>query len=351
MDEKLIVSIIINNYNYDRFLKEAIDSALNQTYPHTEVIVVDDGSTDKSREIIAEYEDRIVPILQPNGKQAAAFNSGFANSKGDIIIFLDSDDYLLSHAVERIVSVWKPTLSKVHYRLEVVDTDRAAFGYSFPQGTAPLSTGEVWKNLLDVGGYVRVPTSGNALNRNALLPLFPIADRYKLTADDYLSILVPFYGDVGAIEEPIGAYRIHGNNQWALATVTSERFQRFIQHDLVVYQLLLAKAKELNYELPKDFELRSFGRFHVRLISLRLSPDEHPIDRDRVIDLVWSGIRSIWQYSNLSWLKKVIHTLWLIWVAFMPLPAIKPAITWFYTPHFRPKAIEWAINQVRSFAS
>lgn len=286
MIEKPLVSIIINNYNYDRFLAEAIDSALNQTYPHVEVIVVDDGSTDNSREIIARYGDRIISILQPNGKQAAAFNSGFAKSKGDIIIFLDSDDYLFSQAVERIVAVWKPTLSKVHYRLEVVNADNQSLNYTFPQGTAPLSTGEIWKTLLDIGGYVRVPTSGNALNRKALLPLFPIADEYKLTADDYLSVLVPFSGEVGAIDEPLGAYRIHDSNQWALATVTGDRFHRFIQHDLVVYQLLLAKAKELNYELPQDFEMRTFGRFHVRLISLRLAPHKHPIARDRVFFLV-----------------------------------------------------------------
>lgn len=351
MKLNMFVSIIINNYNYDRFLAQAIDSALNQTYPHTEVIVVDDGSTDKSREIIAGYGDRIIAILQPNGKQAAAFNSGFAKSKGDIIIFLDSDDYLLPHAVERIISVWKPTFSKVHYRLDVVDTDRVPLGYTFPQGTAPLSTGEVWKTLLDVGGYIRVPTSGNALNRNALIPLFPIADEYKLTADDYLSVLVPFNGEVRAVEEPLGAYRIHDSNQWALATVTGDRFHRFIQHDLVVYQLLLAKAKELNYDLPQDFELRSFGRFHVRLISLRLAPDRHPLDRDRILDLVKSGIRSIWQYSNLNWQKRSIHSLWLIWVGFMPIPLIKPAITWFYTPHFRPKAIDWVITQVRAFTN
>ncbi len=60
------VSIIINNYNYGRFLKEAIDSALNQTYSNTEVIVVDDGSTDNSHEIIAEYGKQIIPILKEN---------------------------------------------------------------------------------------------------------------------------------------------------------------------------------------------------------------------------------------------------------------------------------------------
>lgn len=66
-DKKLpLVSIIINNYNYGRFLREAIDSALNQTYPHVEVIVVDDGSTDGSQEIITSYGDRVIPVLKEN---------------------------------------------------------------------------------------------------------------------------------------------------------------------------------------------------------------------------------------------------------------------------------------------
>jgi len=140
MQFQLFISIIINNYNYDRFLPQAINSAINQTYPHTEIIVVDDGSTDNSRDIIAGYGDsvarprnRIIPIFQANGKQAAAFNSGFAKSQGDIIIFLDSDDYLFPHAVAQIVSVWKPELSKVHYRLTVVDNIGKSLGYSCPQ--------------------------------------------------------------------------------------------------------------------------------------------------------------------------------------------------------------------------
>ena len=85
MESKPIVSIIINNYNYDRFLAEAIDSALNQTYPHVEIIVVDDGSTDNSRNIIADYGNRIVPVLKSNGGQACSFNEGFKASQGEII--------------------------------------------------------------------------------------------------------------------------------------------------------------------------------------------------------------------------------------------------------------------------
>src|SRR5713226_5859186 len=92
-------SIIVNNYNYGRFLKDAIDSALHQSYPGVEVIVVDDGSTDHSREIIASYGDRIIPVLKENGGQASAFNAGFSQSRGKVIFFLDSDDAMLHTAV------------------------------------------------------------------------------------------------------------------------------------------------------------------------------------------------------------------------------------------------------------
>ncbi len=101
------VSILINNYNYGRFLPCAIDSVLGQTYGNIEVIVVDDGSTDNSREVIRRYGDRIIPVLKANGGQASAFNAGFRNSHGEIICFLDSDDFYLPAKVERMVNLFQ----------------------------------------------------------------------------------------------------------------------------------------------------------------------------------------------------------------------------------------------------
>ncbi len=98
-----LVSIIINNYNYARYLPHAIDSALDQTFSPIEVIVVDDGSNDDSEEVIREYGDLITAIFKPNGGQASAFNVGLRHSEGDYVIFLDADDILLPHIVESIV--------------------------------------------------------------------------------------------------------------------------------------------------------------------------------------------------------------------------------------------------------
>ena len=88
------ISVVIPNFNYASFVGAAIDSALNLDWPAVEVIVVDDGSTDSSRDVLAGYGGRIVTILQANAGQLVACNKGFAASRGDIVIFLDSDDLL-----------------------------------------------------------------------------------------------------------------------------------------------------------------------------------------------------------------------------------------------------------------
>jgi glycosyltransferase involved in cell wall biosynthesis len=336
----VLVSIIINNYNYDRFLVQAIDSALSQTYSQIEVIVVDDGSTDRSREMIESYGDRIIPIFQANGKQGAAFNSGYAASTGDIILFLDSDDYLYHQAVELVVSAWQPTFAKLHYRLEVVNAEGTPLGTAAPPYSHSLAHGELWRTLLEEGTYTGVSTSGNAISRHVLAQIMPIPNDYRTTADDYLSNLVPFYGEVGAIQQPLAAYRIHTTNQWALTTVSGDRFHRFVHHDLQSRNLLAQKADELGLTLPPDFDHRFHGQLWSRMASLRLDPVDHPIPADRPLPLIYWGMRSLWKYSQFSQNKKLAYSLWFIWVGLLPLPLAKMAITWLFLPYQRPKFLK-----------
>jgi len=89
------VSVIIPCYNQARFLAEAIQSALDQDYPNKEVIVVNDGSPDNTREVAAAFGDRIIYIEQPNNGAAGARNAGIRASKGEYIAFLDADDVCL----------------------------------------------------------------------------------------------------------------------------------------------------------------------------------------------------------------------------------------------------------------
>ena len=108
--ERLRASVIINNYNYARFLRAAIDSALSQTYQNCEVVVVDDGSTDNSRDVIESYDRRVKAVYKCNGGQGSALNAGFEASSGDLIIFLDADDVLLPCAVETVAAQMRPGL-------------------------------------------------------------------------------------------------------------------------------------------------------------------------------------------------------------------------------------------------
>jgi glycosyltransferase involved in cell wall biosynthesis len=95
------VSIIIPCYNGERLVAEAIESALGQTYPHTEVIVIDDGSTDCSLDVIESYRDRIRYETGPNRGACAARNHGIGLATGEVIQFLDADDVLYPHKIAR----------------------------------------------------------------------------------------------------------------------------------------------------------------------------------------------------------------------------------------------------------
>ncbi len=95
------VSVIIPNYNYGRFLREAIDSALNQTVRPHEVIVVDDGSTDQSGEILESYGAQIITVRQQNQGVGAARNKGAEIATGEYLAFLDADDYWAPRKLEK----------------------------------------------------------------------------------------------------------------------------------------------------------------------------------------------------------------------------------------------------------
>lgn len=99
MSEKSLVSIIIPCYNAEAYIKEAIDSALDQTYSPVEVIVIDDGSTDDSLEIIRSFDERITWRTGENKGVSAARNKGLELASGDFVKFLDADDLLPAYAI------------------------------------------------------------------------------------------------------------------------------------------------------------------------------------------------------------------------------------------------------------
>jgi glycosyltransferase involved in cell wall biosynthesis len=108
-----LVSVIIPAYNRAHTVSETIDSVLQQTYPMVEVIVVDDGSTDGTQEILRGYGTRIRATRQENAGQMAARNCGIRAARGEIITFLDSDDVWLPQCLERHIQVLRKAPAEV----------------------------------------------------------------------------------------------------------------------------------------------------------------------------------------------------------------------------------------------
>lgn len=153
------VSIIIPAYNRARSVRKAIESALQQTRPALEVIVVDDGSTDATPEILTQFDDRIRVLRQNNRGTAAARNAGIAAARGDYLLFLDSDDILLPTSVELQLARFEaePSLGLVYSDAEFFD----AAGHLVRVANDGLE-GRVARDLLLLDGLV-ISASGSGI--------------------------------------------------------------------------------------------------------------------------------------------------------------------------------------------
>jgi glycosyltransferase involved in cell wall biosynthesis len=318
-----LVSIIIDNFNYARFLRATIDSALAQTYAPVEVIVVDDGSTDNSRDVISSYGDRLSAIFKTNGGHASAFNAGFRASRGSIVMFLVADDLLLPNAVEEVVRAWRPGTAKAQFVLAHVDADGRSLGGVVPYSPAQMPEGDIRALILDAGGYVGVPTSGNAFARSVLDRLLPLPEPiWRQAADTSLEIIAPFLGDVVSIRKTLGCYRIHESNHGMLTGDLDARKLRVkIIIDLQREWALREFARESGLTVQRNWAARDPAHLKYRLASLRVDPTRHPLLDDRPMPLMVAGIRSTWRNRGYNLRGKLFHTIWFPLAALLPQAA------------------------------
>jgi hypothetical protein len=209
-----LLSVIITSHDYERYVGDAIAGALEQDGA-TEVIVVDDGSTDGSRGVIESFGERVRAIFQPNAGQAAAQNAGYAASRGDAVLFLDADDVLLGGAAAHILAALEdPAAAKVHWSMPIIGPDGERTGeIQDPE----LAEGDLRRHFFEEGPLSDAtmpnpPSSGNAYPRWFLDEVLPIPESvYFRAPDEYLFGLAPGYGTIVRID-PQSLYRVHGAN-------------------------------------------------------------------------------------------------------------------------------------------
>jgi glycosyltransferase involved in cell wall biosynthesis len=324
-----LVSIVINNYNYGRFLADAIESALRQNYAHIEVIVVDDGSTDHSREVIAKYGDRIIPVFKENGGQASAFFAGFQKSQGQIIMFLDADDMLLPHTVGAVAAAFEtaPGLSKVQFRLEIVAAAGHPTGGYTPPKKIPMLSGDLRRHtLLFPDDICSPPTSGNAFAASTLERIFPIPETHisRTGADLYLINLAPLFGLVVSLPAVGGRYRVHGQNHDYTGRLDMDSVRRTIRRTAINHQFIVHHAQQLGlHNVSSADDILSVTYLANRMASLKIDPARHPLEGDTRIRLAWLGIKESSRRFDLPPHTRMLFMTWFIVAAVGPARMMK----------------------------
>jgi glycosyltransferase involved in cell wall biosynthesis len=210
------VSIVINNFNYDKFIAQAIRSALHQTLRATEVIVVDDGSTDNSRKIIESFGQDVKPVWKQNGGQASAFNAGFSASSGDVICLLDADDIFKPEKLEVVVDTFErnPPAQWLFHPLELFNSDPQK---SWPDLRGPIvMTGERdFRSAIQAGRlhFLAPATSGCCFRRELLAQILPMPTASGIAmCDNFLKFAAMALGSGFYMGRSLALQRIHGNN-------------------------------------------------------------------------------------------------------------------------------------------
>jgi glycosyltransferase involved in cell wall biosynthesis len=275
-----LVTVLLCNYNYGQFIAEAIESVLNQSYSKFEFLIVDDGSTDISREVIATYDDpRIRVILQENGGQAAAFNAGFALASGEIVAFLDSDDWWKQGKLETIVR-WHHFLEG-DYALLQHGLDVWEDGNTRPYKLI-LPVGDCFAEMQRSGRLdFFVPTSGLCFRRAILDRVLPMPRKFRIAADAYLMRTTFVFGKVHSIHDSLGFYRRHNN-----LVLGNRHFHRtFIAEVLIPELNRFYRTQGIDYQIDRPRPHRLGSRIRM-LVCAMLRRSERQLAARRMLDTI-----------------------------------------------------------------
>ncbi len=214
------VSVVIPCYNQGQYIRSTLDSVLAQTYNDVEIIVVDDGSTDNTRDQLSSYMERIQYIRQPNKGLSGARNTGFQASSGEYVMFLDSDDRLRPDALALMVASLErqADCGLVYCAWQQISSD----GQRVLGEVHPGQQGDILKKLLLREFFFFA--SAALLRRPALerVGLFDETLPWGEDADMWLRLARAGY-TFAYLDEPVLQYRVHTGSM--TAAVTSRQIQ------------------------------------------------------------------------------------------------------------------------------
>jgi hypothetical protein len=224
------VTVLVDTYNHERFIEQALVSVLEQDFPASEmeVLAVDDGSTDRTSEIIRKFEPRVRLLRKTNGGQASAFNFGIPEARGEIVAFLDGDDWWARNKLSCVAKTMtaNPEVGIVGHGIHEMDGEGKPVRTLIPPtiNTFRLQFNDgaqIFRNYMAFLGTSRV-----SIRKDVLLQIIPLPDPLVIEADEFMSAVAAADSDVALIPEPLTFYRLHDGNLFQFRSVDPARLRR-----------------------------------------------------------------------------------------------------------------------------
>jgi len=253
MNSNPLVSVIIPVYNGEKYIAEAVESVLGQTFEDYELIVVDDGSTDNTKYVLLSYGNRLKYIYKPNGGCASARNAGIKEGKGKYFAFLDADDTWLPNKLEAQMNKFE-----VNPEIGLVFCDHCVFNengivYDSVAKRRSIYEGMVFERLWQ-NNFVGI--SGVVVKRECLnkVGLFDESRDIDAVEDFNLLLRIARYYKFGFVNEVLFKYRLHGANM-------SLDFEKMYIQDFRNFEKVIETFPELNLQ-NASFVRKGYSNYH-----------------------------------------------------------------------------------------
>jgi len=222
--------VLIDTYNHERFIEQAIVSAIEQDFPagEREIIVVDDGSTDSTAVITRKFAPHVRLIHKPNGGQASAFNAGIPECKGEIVSFLDGDDWWLPNKLQVAACELEKNsaLGTVGHGLYEVYPSGSPLGVVVPERNTLLHLQDLPTARLFTHLRCFLGTSRITIRKKLLGQMLPFPEELVIEADEYMFTLAPALAPVLVLDKPLLYYRLHEGNLFQYSEKDDKKTRR-----------------------------------------------------------------------------------------------------------------------------
>lgn len=309
---KPFVTTLIDTYNHELFIEDAIASVLRQDFPasETEILVVDDGSTDRTPEIVSKFAPRVRLLRKRNGGQGSAFNAGIPEARGETVAFLDGDDWWAPGKLSAVASAFsaEPAVGLVGHGTTQVHADGRREA-ELPRELTRFRLDSVRAAKIFRMRRGFLGTSRMAYRRQVLAQIGAVPEALKFEADEYLFTLAGLFADVMILPATYTFYRLHGGNLFQFANGTPESIRR-------KQQVLAALAISLRQKM-RDLKVRD-DVANATLECVQLEADCSRLQLDS--GLPWETI------STELRIMRVFHGDASIWQRLFSLARLAPAL-------------------------